>query len=294
VSSRDIEKLVTSKDDLSKNQELDRVLTELSSMGFNVVRVSLFNNAEGLKVGKDGTISGLADGVDKNLTSLLDAAKTRKIRLYLGMADTFAGFEKNPVTDAKAQEAYLKNVVATVARKVKGNESVFALCVSGNIGATPDTEKEKGTSWEQVRTFVKAAVDSAKKQDPQRLVTAGPYDTTKLAESQVTEFGLDFYDVSADQGLAPVNGLGLNRPVLLHSLRIKDVDVKMAALKAIESGYAGFFYPTLGWKATEADGGLFDKDGKTTPIAETLSGVVKELKPGMTGSASLTNKPAAP
>lgn len=289
-----LEKLVVSKDDLSKNQELDQAFTEVSSLGFNVVRLTLFNDAAGLKLNKDGYVDGLADGVEKNLSALVNMAKNKKVKLFLGFAETFSGYTKNPVTDIKAQDAYLKNAVATVARKVKGNDSVFALSVSGEINAVAETDKDKGVTWEQVRTFIKAASDSVKKQDPQRLITAGPYVNTKLTDAQVTSFGLDFYEVSTDGTLPLVNTLGLNRPVLLHTILVKDGDTKMNALKSVESGYAGFFYPTLGWKGTDVESALLDKDGKPTQLANTLSGVVKELAVPATATGSLTGTPVVP
>lgn len=295
VGAPTLEKLVLAKDDLSKNAEVPDALKQISDMGFNVVRLSLFNSTDGLKMNKDGTVNGLGDSVEKNLGTLANLAADKGLKLYLGGPDTFAGYDKNPILDTKARDAYFSNAIAAVARKLKGSKGVFALRLSGPLLPAAATDTQKAIDWNAVRDFIKAGSESVKRQDPDRLVTVGPYPADKIAEAQLTSSGLDFFDVvTTDANLVQTKMLNLNRPVLLGRLPTdKAVDVKMVALKSVEAGYAGFIFPTYGWKGTEQADALIGKDGKATTVADSLTAVIKELKPGSILTSPATTPPGA-
>jgi hypothetical protein len=292
VDAPAIAKIVQTKDDLTKNSDVDQALTQVRNLGFNVVRLTLFSEGEGLKLNKDGTVNGLAEGVEKNLVALANLAKAKNLKLYVAMPNSFNGYLKYPLIDKNAQKNYLQNAVAVVARKLKGNSSVFAIRAAGELKARAEADKIPAVTWEQVRIFDKAASDAVKKQDPERLVSAGPYAASQLAEAQITAFGLDFFELKDSETLPQVKTLNLNRPVLLAD--IAGADSKMTALKSVEAGFAGFFYPTLGWKGVETETALLDKDGKPTKLAESLSGVIKEITPIVSQTNPQATKPVAP
>ncbi len=274
-----------------KSEAVDKQFQEISDFGFNVVRIFLFEKAEGLKVSKDGYVTGLDETFTKNLGDMVERARGHKLRVYLSFTDGWPEGLKNPVLDKKAMDAYFKHAVAPIARQFKGNDGVFAFDLITDVESltTPAGKDAKAATWEQVQKFVKAGVELIKKQDPERLLTVGNASLTALGKAQYSNLGLDFFDVKHldDKGNMPVaKDLKVDRPVLVGSFgtagterndELQASSIKAFVLSAPQKGYAGYLFSNYGYKDSKDIQSLIGPDGKARPALEALKSVMKEV-----------------
>jgi hypothetical protein len=283
-----------------KADAVDKQFQELADIGFNVIKMPLFENGEGLKV-KDGSVSGLDETFTKNLEDLVERARAHKVKLYLAFTDGWPQGLKNPASDKKAQDAYFKNAVGPIARKFKANEGVFAFDFATNasgltMAAAPalagkESTEAKAVTWDQARAFIKSGIEVIKKQDPERLVTSGGASLESIGKGQYANLGLDFYDlkVFSDKGELPIaRELRLDRPVIVGSFgqsagELSD-EAQASALKAFvlsapKKGYAGYLFANYGGKDVKDINGLINAEGKARPALEALKNVMKEATP---------------
>ncbi len=274
-----------------KADAVDKQFQELADIGFNVVRVFLFEKGEGLKVSKDGYVTGLDETFSKNLGDMVERGRVHKLRIYLSFTEGWPDGLKNPVTDKKALDAYFKHAVAPIARKFKSNDGVFAFDLITGVEAltAPAGKDTKAATWEQVQKFVKAGVELIKKQDPERLITVGNASVGAIGKAQYANLGLDFYDVKHldDKGDMPVaKDLKLDRPILIGSFgqaaeersdAIQESAIKAFVLAAPQKGYAGYLLSNYGYKDSKDIQSLIGPDGKARPALEALKNVMKEV-----------------
>jgi hypothetical protein len=283
-----------------KSEAVDKQLQELSDIGFNVVRISLFEHGEGLKIDKEGQVNGLDETFTKNLEDMVQKAQAHKLRVYFTFTDGWPDGLKNPITDKKAMEAYFKHAVAPITRKFKGNDGVFAFDLISsveNLPAPKPTEKDKEkqakpATWDQVRAFVKSGVELIKKQDPERLITIGSASLGAISKAEYANLGLDFYDVKHrdDKGDLPIaKDLKLDRPIIIGSFgqaaaersdEVQTAAVKALVLSAPQKGFAGYVFSNYGHKDSKDIQSFIGPDGKARPALEALKTVMKEVSGG--------------
>ncbi|MEZ0324810.1 MAG: cellulase family glycosylhydrolase [Fimbriimonas sp.] len=274
-----------------KAEAVDKQFQDLSDIGFNVVRVFLFEKGEGLKVSKDGYVTGLDETFSKNLSDMVERGRAHKLRVYLSFTEGWPEGLKNPVLDKKAMDAYFKHAVAPITRQFKSNDGVFAFDLITGVEAltTPTGKDAKAATWEQVQKFVKAGVELIKKQDPERLLTVGNASIAAVGKAQYANLGLDFYDVKHmdDKGDMPIaKDLKLDRPILVGSFgqaasersdEIQTSSIKAFVLSAPLKGYAGYLFSNYGYKDSKDIQSLIGPDGKARPALEALKTVMKEV-----------------
>ncbi|HSI72423.1 MAG TPA: cellulase family glycosylhydrolase [Fimbriimonas sp.] len=271
-----------------KQDAVDARFQELSDIGFNVVRIFLFEDGEGLKV-KDGTVTGLDETFTKNLEDMVERARAHKLRVFLAFSDSWPAALKSPFADKKAADNYVKSAIAPLARKLKGNDAVFAFDVANNVENLPTPEskdgKAKAATWDEVRAFIKSTVEVIKKQDPERLMTVGGASLEALQKGQYAGLGLDFYDMKllSDKAEMPIaKEIKLDRPIIIGSFgqATKEANDEMftAATKALvlnapQRGYAGFLFANYNSKDANS---LLNAEGKARPALEAIKNVMKE------------------
>jgi hypothetical protein len=274
-----------------KQDAVDARFQELSDIGFNVVRIYLFEDGEGLKL-KDGTVTGLDESFSKNLDDMVERARAHKLRVFLAFSDSWPAALKSPFADKKAGDSYVKNAVAPLARKLKANDAVFAFDIANGVETLPTPEskdgKAKAATWDQVRAFLKSTGEVIKKQDPERLLTVGGASVEALQKGQYAGLGLDFYDLKLmnDKGEMPIaKELKLDRPVLIGSFGVaaseKNDELLTAAAKSLilnapQRGFAGYLFANYGSKEAKDVNSLIDAEGKARPALEAIKNVMKE------------------
>ena len=270
-------------------KQVNTNLHDISSSGFNVVRLRLFSKLDGLKVDAAGLVTGVDEALYKNVSDLLSKAENSKVQIYVCLSGPWSGTAgvKNPLMDVAARTAYLKKAVTPLIGKLKGRPSVFAVSISDGIEteiAGKDGNSTKvGATWDQARDFVKANLDIIKSVDPQRLISCGSalHGWQNVKAGKLSRLGLDFYDfqVLDDKGiLPPFKEIKVDRPALIGSCgqdsKKSDNAVQSKAIMTLlgnaeKLGYAGAI---LSEYSKDADNplGLLDKDGKHRPVFADL------------------------
>ncbi len=276
---------------------VENAFKDIHAIGFNAVRLTLFQGGDGLKLDKEGRVTGLEDTFRKNLEDAVEKAKTGKIKLYLSLDAPWGHAKvKSPLTDKKALDGFVKNAVAPLVRKYKGNDSIFAFDIArgieGDVAGAEGNGSEKGATWEQARVFVRSTVEFVKQNDPQRLVSVS-YKTNGIAnlkKGSLKGLGLDFYDIGIfdDAGaLPPVKDLSADRPVILGAFgqsaadRSDDLQAKAAAAfvqNTFDQGYAGYFISNYAAKGADDKHSLHGADGKHRPVVDSLKRVMEQNK----------------
>jgi hypothetical protein len=267
----------------------EAALKDIADLGFNVAKVWAFPNHRGLKLNKDGGVTGIEDATLKNLSDLVERARANKIQLYISLNDDFSGLAKSPLDDKKSAESYAKSVLVPVTRKLKGNEGVFAFDLMSAVEQEA-TAKVKDRTWDVVRTYLKTATDFIKKEDPQRLVSAGPVNVETLQGGKLAGLGLDFYSFVRmdDKGALPdPAALKLDRPVMVgmmsQSSNEKNDELQSNALKtfirnADAANYAGFVIWNYSSRPEDAASSIIGSDGKHRPAADVIKSTIAETR----------------
>jgi hypothetical protein len=275
------------KDFTYKQESVDAIFKDSSEIGFNVVKLWAFDGTKGLKLGKDGTVTGIEEAAMKNLEDAVERARAHKMKVYLTFNNSFKGYAKNPLSDKKAQESFLKNAVAPIARKFKAHEAIFGFDLHGGIEKDLSSDEKSKVTWDHVRSYIKAGSDAIKRQDPERLVSAGPVSIEALQQGKLAATNTDFYSIirQDDKGELPAaKDLRADRPVVVgiagqSTAEAKD-EIQATALKTLirnssAAGYSG--YVVWAYSGDEIHA-LVGKDGKHRPAVEAVKAAIAETK----------------
>ncbi|CAN5400206.1 hypothetical protein BH11ARM1_BH11ARM1_00770 [soil metagenome] len=259
--------------------KVDAMLKDVADMGFNVAKVWAFPSGRGIKLGKKGELDSFDESVTKNLADLAEHARANKIRLLVAFNDNMDGTGNVAVTDKKFAELYAKTIVAPVARKLKGNEGVFGFELMSQLEQQASTVS-KSRGLDLLKPYLKTETDFIKKEDPERLVTAGPVSPALIQDGGMKDIGLDFYTIVV--GLAPapaMASLKFDRPVMVllqADPEVKTDDAQSNAIKnfimnADQGSYSGFVVSSY---STDDAASLLTKDGKHRPSVDVLKSAI--------------------
>jgi hypothetical protein len=264
---------------------------DINKIGFRVVRIWLMERAEGLKVDDNGIITDLDDTFLQNLDDLVRRAKDEKLRLYLCLTSGWGEVKyPSPIRDERQQKAYLEKAVRPIAKRLKGNSTVFAFDIINEIESELRDDARHKVTTVQAQAFIRQNVQAIKAEDPKRLVSAGSgYHGWKMVQDgYYKNLGLDFYDIHvySDDGYLPdVRELNSDKPVIVgecgQATKKDDDELQQKVVpafmqNAINKGYAGCFVWEYGPK------GRFFKivrdNGDYKPVVADIQKIIKGYK----------------
>lgn len=272
-------------------EKVSNYFTDINQIGLRVVRMWLMERAQGMKVDNDGIITGLDETFLQNLDDLVRRAKEKKLSLYLCLTTGWGEVSyPSPIKDPQQQKAYLDKVVKPLAKRLKGNSTVFAFDIFNEIESEIRDNARHKVTIAQAQSFIRKNAEAIKAKDPQRLVSAGSgYNDWKNVQSgYYKNLGLDFYDVHVyrDDGYLPdVRELNSDKPVIVGEFgqlaKKEDDELQRKAVvafmqNAVKKGYAGFFVwayyrKSQHWRLTN------DK-GEHRPVVADIQKIIKSQK----------------
>jgi hypothetical protein len=198
-------------------------------MNLNTVKIFLFEGFQGLQFNEKGMVSGIDSTFERNLADIVQLAQEKDLYLYLCFANEFhpqaeRGHVKNPEEDRQARVAYIEKAVKPIVRSLRGKRWVFAFDVMAepeqDIAEETGNYRKDGTTWEEMREFIKDNSFAIHSVDSNRLVTcsSGWHSWKDIADGRFNNLGLDFFDFHAysnDGQLPPIAELKVDRPVIL-------------------------------------------------------------------------------
>jgi len=215
-------------------------------------RVFLFGDLRsGVEFDDNGYPVSFTDKVHEDMRALLDAAAIFDIKLVPVLFDyTIAdGVEKEDIYEVgehpelitdMAKRQSLLGLFDAFFDEFAGHQSVYAWDIIN------EPEYAADVHINEMRSFVQDFVTLIQSKDTPALVTVGSRNRTDMMRYW-TDSGLDLYqyhyydhfgdDLSLDY---PVNGLGLDKPVLAGEMESADSDEKIKTL--YDAGYAGGFF----------------------------------------------------
>lgn len=261
---------------------------DINKIGLRVVRIWLMEHAEGLVMDQSGLIVGLDEKFLENLDDLVRLARDENLRLYLCLTTTWCDVKyESPVRSQRQQTAYLKQAVRPLARRLKGNKTVFAFDVFNEIESEVLGKHAQITTLANLQSFVRNSVSAIKAEDPHRLVSAGSGwgDWKYVKEGRYRNLGLDFYDIHVyrDDGYLPdLRELNVDKPVIVgecgQRTEREDDEMQRRAVtsflrNAVEKGYAGCFPWEYGPKGKHLK--ILRENGEHKPVVADIQNIIK-------------------
>ena len=269
-----------------------RVLTNCKAIGYDAVKIWLFQNMEGIKVAETGEILGFDEFFMDDLTAILDIAQQLGIALdftLLPHQETLMKAEYGHGVDSqylynrltqfvvnpKYRKTYIDRVVAPVCELIdeKYRDTVLSLTVycepEGDTYGEGDAVSNNylyGTSWENLVEFINDVTDFIHENLPQIPVTAtsgwNPYKMYRYNDTNLDIFGVDVYN---DVGNLPdPETMNVDRPMWLtefgaayedgynHSDDFQIQYMLEFYNNAIAKGYTGGFFWTFNGSAPQS------------------------------------------
>lgn len=267
------------------SDKVSSYFNDIDAIGFRVVRVWLMERSEGWEVDKDGIITKLNDAFLRNVDDVVARAKANHVKLYLCLTTGCGEIDfPSHLKDPKQQKAYLENCVKPLAKRFKGNDTIFAFDIINEIESElRDSVGPDKIDIDQAKAFIRNNVKAIKSEDPKRLVSSGSnWDMVQHFKG----LGLDFYDIHVyrdDSHLPNVQDFMVDRPIIVGEFGVgtkKDNDdalqqkVVVAFMKnALERGYAGCFVWAYGPR--ERYFNLVQEGGKRRPVVDDIERIIR-------------------
>ena len=223
-------------------ENCEKVFGNLEKMGCPVVRVWAFEAQEGLTFTADLTndpkypyheVTGLDPLFLANCRILMDTAARHHVKVYWSLLNHLiredqGGRHMRIINDPKVRASYISNAAVPFLNEFARHPAFFAVdCINEAEGAvggldalTGCMNPTIGTSWKNMRAFIKACATAFHAAVPGIKVTStsGWHEAKSLKAGRFTGLGLDFYDWHSyrdDPVLPNARSLGLDKPVIL-------------------------------------------------------------------------------
>lgn len=277
---------------ISPVDDYRRVLTNCKAIGYDAVKIWLFQNMEGVRVAETGEILGFDEYFMDDLTAILDMAQEIGIALdftLLPHQETLMKEEYGHGVDSQHlynrltqfvvnpeyRKTYIDRIVAPVCELIdeKYRDTVLSLTVycepEGDTYGEGDAVSSNylyGTSWENLVEFINEVTDFIHENLPNVPVTAtsgwNPYKLYRYNDTNLDVFGVDVYN---DVGNLPdPETMNIDRPMWLtefgaayedgwnHSDDFQIQYMLEFYNNAISKGYTGGFFWTFNGSAPQS------------------------------------------
>ncbi|HIW73331.1 MAG TPA: hypothetical protein H9684_03320, partial [Firmicutes bacterium] len=278
-------------------QALEAVLRDIRAVGFNGVRISLFDQMQGLAFDEGGRLTGVSKEMLDNLAVLLELSDGIGIQLALVLSPDVGALAgrvdreqydalSQVLTDSAIRTVYLEKVLKPVGELLAVYpDVVLAVDVLADPdGCLYDKTTEYGTNWSVLRDFIAAAAEQVRDVLPgvPVMASSAAQGQASVKAGKLDGLGLDILGVTEynDTGSAtPAKDLHVSTPLWLTEMGTLDPavseDVHTATTArfyqtAREGGYRAAFYGRYGDKSVTDGVTLIDATGRLRLAALAL------------------------
>lgn len=283
-------------------KKVTEIFTNCKAIGFNCIRIQLFESMEGLTFDDSGDVTGFDSSFLPNLKSLLDIAKDTGVNLDLVLQPhvdanlnkvSKATYDKytQVIFNPTVRQHYIDKVVTPLCDLLKDyQDNILFLDIYGEpeadvYGQLGNGSASYGTTWENMASYLKAVGQAIKQVMPEMPITAssGLRDYNSLKDGQYNELGLDLIGVNDynDFGdVAAIKSLRVTKPVILSEFGVKTAtnlsnDFQQQSTmtfyaNAKAAGYRGAFYYMYGYKDASNTLTLFDQNNHLRPVCSAI------------------------
>ena len=273
------------------------------AMGFNMVKITLTENREGMIIEDDGAVSGIEPQFAANLKKILDICVEYGLNVSLvtsfHLSMSAGSYEKyillsRHIADPIYTQTYIDHFLNPLMHLIKAYDNILLIDLfaepEGDVyGATGNGGGlDRGTTWEHMKHFIRECGKAVKAADPHMPITAssGWRNYDNLQSGLYNDLGLDYIgvDIYEDDGIVtPAEDLKLTAPALLGEFgpaspqnwcdEFQVCNIQSFFKNAKVAGYAGGFYWLYGWAApqeTSQSATLVGPNGQLRPAAGML------------------------
>lgn len=246
------------------------------AVGFNCVRLWLFEIMEGIAFDDDGFAKGLDPEMWRNIHTILELAESMDLYLIvtfqphisfsLEYPDPYRHYTKI-IHSPEHVRSFTENVIAPLSRLFGTCNHVLMLDIyaepeGDTLGEYGNRIQPYGGTWEQMRHYIRSVAKTIRENAPGMPVTAcsGWQEYKTLRAGLYNNLDLDYIgvDIYNDPGtLAPVDTLGCTKPVWLAEFGPEtkynwddDFSTRNALAfyeNAVQNGYIGAFFWMYGF-----------------------------------------------
>ena len=243
-------------------------LWNCKTMGFNMVKIWISCNMQGMCIDKDGHVTGIDSIYLKNLKTIFDIGEEYGLNLAITLHPHLDSEESDSleytrrtyfIQNPSVTQEYLKNWLNPILKLVGNYENIMMIDIYGEPEGDTDGSPwglNRGVSWEGMIRFHNTVSAYIKDFDPKMTVTTSSgsyYDTlTKyFNQMDLDYYGCDIYYDDVSQ-LKDPKSLKLKKPLLMGEYGANSTDGSLSDVQRIrlaaeyidtakELGYAGMF-----------------------------------------------------
>jgi hypothetical protein len=301
--------------------QIEEVFYNCKAIGYNCVRIWLFEIMEGIRFDSNGFAVGFDSYFIRNLHTILDLAERIGVDLlvtfqpHISFSMSFPeeyNFYTRIIHNPEHTESFINNCIKTLAGIFELQDNVLMLDIyaepEGDVTGIDGNMQPYGGSWEQMQTYLSSICSTFKIYAPSKPVTIASgwrkYDS--LREGRYNDIGLDYIgvDIYNDTGeVEPAGDLGTKGvPVWLAEFgpELKDEwneefytgNTVSFYENARKNGYFGAFHWMYGYAQSGESLTMIGKDGKLRPVADFVRALILENKMKYSGGISHFVSPA--
>lgn len=281
-------------------KQVTKIFRNCNAIGFNCLRIRLFEQMEGIAFGENGEITGLYPSFLTNLRTMLEIAKEENVLLDLVVQPSIGktlstalykadkseyDFKTQMFVNSAVRNQYIKKVVEPLCEAVRSYPDVVMamepVCQPEN-DVYEQNGSPYGTSFDNMAAFAGEVTASIRSRLPNIMISM------ESAREQVycyNDLDLDIVGVSKYNNtgeVLPAGSFKSVKPMWLSSFGASSQynssnDFQMQYVlsfynNAMKNGYQGAFYWSYGYMAANADSlSLIDRGtGKLRPAAASI------------------------
>ncbi len=297
----------------------DEILTNIAAVGFNCVRIPLFNKTQGLLIEADGQVVGLSEKYLDSVESILSLAKEKNLGvqavLLPGCGEYVYESGKSVydrvsrlIVDPAVRQQYIQKAILPVTELLEKYRDII---VGVDVCSEPETDiydytREYGTSSEVMTTYIRDVAQAVKSNSslPVLASSADP-ENVIIRMGDYNDLGLDFVGVKAVSDIGEVRDietLNTELPVFVTSMGAENeenvsddfhtMNVRNFYTNAKEAGYKGAFYAAYGDESTVGYVKLINERGALRPATQAMHFLILDDQYEQQGIGDPKDQPA--